>query len=62
MALSAGCSKSTNSGEYINPSLVKTLMYAESKEAYIIYMEYAGDNSNYLTKRIYTDRKPVKDE
>ena len=45
-----------------HPKIVKAHHYAETDKHYCIYMEYAGYGSDYLSRKVISKNRPVKDE
>ena len=44
-----------------HPNIIKAFHYGETEKNFMIYMEYAGYGSNYLTRRL-AKNKPVAEE
>jgi len=44
-----------------HPNIIKAFHYGETEKNFMIYMEYAGYGSNYLTRRLGKN-KPVAEE
>jgi serine/threonine protein kinase len=42
-----------------HPNIVKVFDVLDTELRYVIFMEYAGVQSNYLVKKIY-DKQPIK--
>ena len=45
-----------------HPNIVKAYNYTETDKNYCLFMEYAGYGSDYLSRRVLTKNKPVKEE
>lgn len=45
-----------------HPKIVKAHHYAETDKYYCIYMEYAGYGSDYLSRKVISKNRPVKNE
>jgi len=45
-----------------HPNIVKLHHYTETDERYSLFMEYAGDNSNYLVRKIVSEGRPIRNE
>ena len=45
-----------------HPNIVKAFHYGETERHFCLYMEYAGYGSNYLSRRVLTKNKPVKED
>lgn len=45
-----------------HPNIIKVHHTAETDERYILFMEYAGFGSNYLSKKVLLNQKPVRED
>lgn len=45
-----------------HPNIIKLYHYAETEETYCMFMEYAGFGSNYLSKKVHLNQKPVRED
>lgn len=54
--------ESTVHSQMDHPNIVKAYHCGENEKHFCVYMEYAGYGSNYLSRRVLSKNKPVKDE
>jgi len=45
-----------------HPNIIKVFHYTETEESYCMFMEYAGFGSNYLSKKVLLNQKPVRED
>ena len=45
-----------------NHHIIRMFDYSELEKRYVFFLEYAGDNSDYLAVRIGQLGKPIKDQ
>ena len=43
-----------------HPNIIKLFGYTETQDEYILLMEYAGDNCNYLCTKINEKNEPIR--
>ena len=45
-----------------HPNIVKLFGYTETTTDYVLLMEYAGENCDYLSRKVLRDLSPIKSE
>lgn len=47
--------------ELDHPNIIKAYHYAQSDKFFMLFMEYAGFGSTYLSRRVFGKNRPIKE-